>query len=110
MMGPLGGAGFGFPFFGMGMMFFWFLIFIIIGYIVFQDANKRGMHGLLWWILIVIPMIGVFALFLYLILREVGGHRLVSEGNPAIEILKARYAKGEISTEEFQKMKGELEK
>lgn len=109
MMGPWG-AGFGFPFFGMGMMFFWFLIFIVIGYLVFQDANKHGMNGLLWWILIVIPMIGIFALFLYLILREAGGQRTVSEGITAITILKERYAKGEISTEEFQKMKIELEK
>lgn len=110
IMGPWGGAGYGFPFFGMGMMFFWFLIFIIIGYIVFLDANKRGMNGLLWWILIVIPMVGVFALFLYLILREVGVHKVSSEGVTAINILKERYAKGEISTEEFQVMKGELEK
>lgn len=109
MIGPWGG-GYGFPFFGMGMMFFWFLIFIIIGYIVFQDANKRGMHGLLWWILIVIPMIGVFALFLYLILREIGEHKVISEPNSALDILKERYAKGEITTEEFQAMKGELEK
>lgn len=110
MMNTWGGGGYGFPFFGMGMMFFWFLIFIIIGYIVFQDANKRGMNGLLWWILIVIPMIGVFALFLYLILRETIGQRVTSEGTTAIDFLKERYAKGEISTEEFQVMKGELEK
>ncbi|MFH0967188.1 MAG: SHOCT domain-containing protein [Methanobacteriota archaeon] len=110
MIGPWEGANFGFPFFGMGMMFFWFLIFIIIGYIVFQDANKRGMNGVLWWILIVIPMIGIFGLFLYLILRETGEHKIVSGDNSAIGILKERYVKGEITTEEFQVMKGELEK
>lgn len=110
MMNVWRGGGFGFPFFGMGMMLFWFLIFIIIGYIVYQDANKRGMNGLLWWILIVIPMIGIFALFLYVIIREVGGQKKDPEGQVPINILKERYAKGEISTEEFQIMKGELEK
>lgn len=108
MMSPWGGGGFGFPFFGMGMMLFWFLVFLIIGYLVYQDANKRGMNGLLWWILILIPMIGIIGLFLYLILRETGGQRGVSDGSPAMDILKERYAKGEITTEQFQEMKGEL--
>ncbi|PKL59240.1 MAG: hypothetical protein CVV33_08860 [Methanomicrobiales archaeon HGW-Methanomicrobiales-4] len=108
IMDPWEGGGFGFPFFGMGMMLFWFLIFLIIGYFVFQDANKRGMNGLLWWIVILIPMVGIIGLFLYLVLRETGGQKGISEGSTAMDILKERYAKGEITTEQFQMMKKEL--
>ena len=110
MMGHWGGGWFGFPFFGLGMMLLWFLIFLIIGYIVHQDANKRGMNGLLWWILIIIPMIGILALFLYMILRETGREKTISKGTSALEILQERYAKGDITTEQFQIMKEELKK
>lgn len=103
-------GGFGFPFFGGGMMLLWLVIFIIIGYFVYLDANKRGMNGILWWILIVIPMIGIFSLILYIILRESRGQVTVPEGKSAIDILKERYSKGEITSEQFQKMSEELKK
>ncbi|AGB03439.1 SHOCT domain-containing protein [Methanoregula formicica] len=105
-----GYGGWGFPFFGMWwMMLVWFIIFLIIGYFVYQDANKRGMNGLLWWILIIIPMIGILALILYVILRESSGNK-ITEGKTAIDILKERYAKGEITSEQFQRMSEELKK
>jgi len=110
MMGTWGGGVFGYPFFGLGMMLFWFLIFLIIGYIVFLDANARGMHGLLWWILIIIPMIGIIALFLYVILRESRGEKITQKELKPLDILKERYAKGEITSEDYHKMKGDLEK
>ena len=110
MWGGDRGYGYVFPFFGWGMILIWFFAFLIIGYFVYQDANKRGMNGLLWWILIIIPMIGVFALILYVIIRETGGQKTLSEGKTALEILKERYAKGEITTEQFQKMSEELRK
>jgi len=67
-----GEGGRGFPFFGWGMMLAWIIIFFIIGYFAYLDANKRSKNGLLWWILIIIPMIGIIALIIYLILRETG--------------------------------------
>jgi len=106
-----GYSSWGFPFFGMwGMMLVWFIIFLVIGYFVYQDANKRGMNGILWWILIIIPMIGIIALLLYVILRETGGHRAGTEGKTAMDILKERYARGEITGEQFQKMSEDLKK
>ncbi|MFA5268964.1 MAG: SHOCT domain-containing protein [Methanoregula sp.] len=109
--GCMGGyGGWGFPFFGMwGMMLVWFIVFLIIGYFVYQDANKRGMNGLLWGILIIIPMIGILALILYVILRESGGNK-ITDGKTAMDILKERYAKGEITSEQFQTMSEELKK
>gem|GEM_PF-262400 len=105
-----GYGGWGFPFFGWGMMLAWFIIFLVIGYFVYQDANKRGMNGLLWGILIVIPMVGIIALIIYVVLRETSGQKSLSEGKTAMDILKERYAKGEITSEQFQKMSEDLKK
>jgi hypothetical protein len=72
-----GGWNGGFPFWGLGMMFFWLVIFLIIAYLVYQDANKQGMNGLLWGILVLIPVIGVLFLIIYIIIRETGGQKAV---------------------------------
>ena len=110
MWGGDGGYGFGFPFFGLGMMLFWLVLFIIIGYFVYKDANARGMNGLLWFILVIIPMIGIISLIIYLIIRETGAYK-AGEGNmTAMDILKERYAKGEITSEQFQKMSDDIRK
>ena len=55
--------------------------------------------GLLWWILI---LGGV-----YLVIRFLSADRTRTTETP-LEILKKRYARGEITTEEFQRMKDEL--
>jgi putative membrane protein len=105
---------FGFPFFGFWMFFGW-IIFLAIGYIVYQDANKRGMNGLLWFILVILPMVGIIFLILYIVIRETTPTapttpEKVGEGGRALEILKERYVKGEITREEYLRMKDELEK
>ncbi|MCK9590638.1 MAG: SHOCT domain-containing protein [Methanoregula sp.] len=110
MWGGDGMYGYGFPFFSWGMILIWIIVFLIIGYFVYLDANKRGMNGLLWWILIIIPMIGIIALILYVVIRETGVQNIQSERKTALDILKERYAKGEITTEQFQKMSEELKK
>ena len=38
-MHPMGWFGFGFPF--LGGMVIWWIIFLAIGYLVYQDANKH---------------------------------------------------------------------
>jgi putative membrane protein len=105
-----GGYGYGFPLFGWGMMLAWLVIFLILGYLVYLDANKRGMNGLLWGILIIIPMLGILFLILYIIIRESSQQRTVAVGESAMEILKIRYAKGEITSEQFRTMSEELKK
>jgi putative membrane protein len=104
------GGGFGFPFFGLGMMFFWLIVFLIIAYLVYQDANKRGMNGLLWGILVIIPVLGVLFLVIYIVVRETGGQKVMSGEKSAVDILKERYAKGEITSEQFQSMSEDLKK
>ncbi len=98
------GFPFGFPFFNFGMLFWW-IIFLAIGYLVYQDANKRGMNGLLWFILVILPMVGIIFLLLYIVIRETSP---AEKGKKPLEILKERYAKGEITEEEYKKMKQEL--
>jgi putative membrane protein len=105
-----GGYGYGFPFFGWGMMLIWLVLFLIIGYLVYLDANKRGMNGLLWGILIIIPMLGILFLILYIVVRETQLQRTVPGGEGAMDVLKMRYAKGEITSEQFKTMSEELKK
>lgn len=101
-------GGFGFPFFGGLMMLFWLILFLIIAYLVYQDANKRGMNGLLWGVLILIPMVNILFLILYVIIRETSAQKPIVEGKNATDILKERYAKGEITSEQFKTMIEEI--
>ena len=38
------------------------LIFVVIAYLVYKDAEKRGLNGLLWGLPILIPWIGILLL------------------------------------------------
>jgi putative membrane protein len=104
------GYGCGFPFFGWGMMLIWLVLFLIIAYLVYRDANTRGMNGLLWGILVIIPMLGIIFLILYIVIRESNVQKTVPEGAGALDILKMRYAKGEITSEQFKTMSEDLKK
>ncbi len=111
MDGMWGGSyGYGFPFFGWGMMLIWLIVFLAIAYLVYQDANKRGMNGLLWGILVILPMVGLVFLICYLIVRESAAQKPLPDGKTAMDILKERYAKGEITDEQFKTMREELKK
>ena len=101
----------GLPFMGIGMILIW-LVSVAIAYLVYKDAEKRGMNGLLWGLPIVIPWIGVLFLILYLILRDSGRHSAGSmnaKTSPE-EILDERYAKGEITRELYIQMKEDVKK
>jgi putative membrane protein len=103
-----------FPFmgFGIGMVFVW-LVSLAIAYLVYKDAEKRGMNGLLWGLPILIPWIGVLFLVLYLIMRDSGHHFAVAAKGEvpratAEEILDERYARGELTREVYLQMKDDL--
>ncbi len=110
MMNYMGGWGGGLPFWGLGMMFFWLVAFLIIAYLVYQDANRRGMNGLLWGILVLIPVLGILFLIIYIISRENGGQKAMQGEKSPMDILKERYAKGEITGEQFRTMSEDLKK
>jgi putative membrane protein len=99
----------GFPFMGIGMVLVW-LVSVAIAYLVYKDAEKRGMNGLLWGLPIIIPWIGVLFLILYLILRDSGHHAsgIVKDKTSSEEILDERYARGEITREVYMQMKEDI--
>ncbi|OPY55215.1 MAG: hypothetical protein A4E49_00516 [Methanosaeta sp. PtaU1.Bin112] len=105
-----------FPFMGFGTVLSW-LVSLAVAYLVYKDAEKRGMNGLLWGLPILIPWMGILFLILYLILRD-SGHRIATERaessaqarTTAEQILDERYAKGELTREVYMQMKEDLKR
>jgi Predicted membrane protein len=93
----------------VGMLVVWILQ-VVIGYLVYQDARARGMNAALWFILVIIPLLGFLFAVIYFIIREDSPVPSQTQGKSALQILGERYARGEISTEEYTRMKEELQK
>ena len=76
------GFGFGFPF----MWIFWILIFGLVIWAVVQIANRSGGN------------------------QPAGGNypQYTSQQEDALEVLKKRYARGEITKSEYEEMRREL--
>jgi len=98
----------GIPFMGFWMLGIW-LVFVFIAFLVYQDANKREMNGLLWLILIILPVIGIVFFVVYLVIREDKTLQQPTSKMTATQILDERYAKGEITREEYQQKKNDME-
>lgn len=98
-----------FPFSGFWMILLW-LLSLAIAYLVYKDAEKRGMNGLLWGLPILIPWIGMLFMVLYLIIGYGRYHTNDSERIKTVpgEILDERYAKGELTREIYLQMKEDL--
>lgn len=60
-------------------------------------------------VLLVLMVVGLVFLIKYLIQTTKGGKDVVHGSSRALDILKERYAKGEIDKEEFEKMKRDLQ-
>jgi putative membrane protein len=97
------------PFYGGVWVLVLWIFQVIIGYFVYRDAKERKMSAILWLILVILPLIGYLFMVIYLVIRETE-HPLPKEGGDARKILDERYAKGEISHDEYEKMKEELAK
>lgn len=68
------------------------------------DWGGWGAIGMLvWWILVIV---GIVVLIKWFAGREGGG--ICRPGRDAVDILKERYAKGEIDREEFKEKKKDL--
>ncbi len=97
---------------GMPSMGFWmvglWIVFIVVAFLVYKDAEERNMNGLLWLLLVIIPWIGILFLIIYLIIREDKIKHPSSQKN-SLEVLDERYAKGEITRDEYKQMKKDIE-
>ena len=104
-----------FPFIGGWTILAW-LVFVALAYLVYKDAEKRGMNGLLWGLPVLVPWVGIVFLVLYLFIREgayrkdIGtvGETPAAERRTPAEILDERYAKGEITRDQYLQMKGDI--
>jgi len=102
-----------FPFMGFGTFFAW-IVSLALAYLVYKDAEKRDMNGLLWGLPILVPWIGILFLILYLILRDSGSRIAEKISTPAKisarDVLDERYARGDVTREIYLQMKEDLEK
>jgi putative membrane protein len=96
------------PIFGLGFMMFTWIIQLVIAYFVYKDAKEQNMSAPLWFILVILPMVGFLLAILYVIIREV--RMPIEPKNTPLNILKERLAKGEITTEEYEQRKEALMK
>jgi putative membrane protein len=100
----------GFDGFGMWlwMIGIW-LVFIVIAFLVYRDAERRGMNGLLWFVLVILPWVGILFLIIYLIIRD---EKILDKSSKksAESILNERYARGEITQREYLQIKNEIRK
>jgi putative membrane protein len=98
----------GIPFMGFWWIGVWIVQFII-AFLIYKDAEKRENNGLLWFVLVVLPWIGIIFLIIYLIIREdkIENKEIMDD---AQKILDERYAKGEITRKEYLQAKEDIEK
>ena len=98
----------GIPFFGFWWIAVWF-VQLILALLVYKDAEKQEKNRLLWFILVILPWIGILFLIGYLVVRSEETDTKEAAEN-AQRIIDERYAKGEITRAEYQQMKKDIEK
>jgi putative membrane protein len=86
------------------------LFLLVLGLLVWRDAEKRGLRGFRWFVPVALPMVGFLFFFLYLVVRETDRRPGAESEEEARCMIERWYAEGEISDDEYQAMREELEK
>jgi putative membrane protein len=68
-----------------------------------------GWVWLLNWLIMIIFWGGIFALVIWVIVKLARGGSSITRTGSALDIAKDRYARGEISREEFMQMKKDID-
>jgi putative membrane protein len=98
----------GIPFIGFWGLGIW-VVQIVLAIFVYRDAEKTKENSLLWFILVIIPWVGLIFLIAYVILRseEVEEKEVMKEAD---KIIDERFAKGEMSKKEYIEAKETIKK
>ena len=75
------------------------------GYGMAGGFGFGGIFMILWWVLIIV---GIVVLVKWIATSSGGGEGQSGGDSKALDILKQRYARGEIDEQEFQKRKRDL--
>lgn len=104
--------GHGYPYAGWIWMAVFRIVQLVIAFFIYRDAKENETNPILWFVLVIIPVIGWLFLVLYVILRVLdtgkGSSGQESSHKSAREILDERFAAGGITTDEYNAMKEEL--
>jgi putative membrane protein len=88
---------------GVWLLLLW-IVFIIIAVLIYNDVQERKMNGLLWFVLVVLPYIGIMFLITYLVIRK-EKQNFQSSQKDILDVFYERYTRGKISSGAYQKMK-----
>ena len=89
------------PVFGLTFMLLIWLVQLVLAYFVYKDAKEQKMSAPLWSLLVILPMAGFLLATLYAIIREV--RMPVEPQKTPGDILKDRFARGEITADEYER-------
>jgi len=89
------------------LLIIWGVVFLFIGYGVFLGSNGYDMEGLFWWMLI--PTVGIIALFFYYVLRRKKEKLRYEEKKDAVAILQEQCARGDITHEQYARKNREIQ-
>lgn len=80
----------------------------MMGYRYGYGYNMMALGGFFWIICLLVLIAAAFAIYKVTTMGKKNMHHAIN--NEAVEILKQRYAKGEIDEEQYRKMRETIEK
>jgi putative membrane protein len=98
----------GIPFMGFWMIII-FVVQVVLAVLVYGDAEARRMNGVLWAILVALPWIGLLFLLVYAVVRNEKPQGIDADKG-AMAVLDERYAKGELSRDEYLAKRKDIER